>query len=75
MIILNVDKAIVLPFKIMLDERRQLHIPGRMHVGIAHFVGPLIIAVTLRAGKNISKMVITGRTSHLLYRRSRAYTE
>jgi len=68
LIILHVDEVIVLPFKITLDERRQLHIPGRMHVGIAHFVGPLIIAATSRAGKNISKTVITGRMSDLLYR-------
>ena len=51
LIILQVDKAIVLPFQIMLDERGQLHVPSRMHVGIARLVGPLIIVATSRAEK------------------------
>jgi hypothetical protein len=72
------DNTIVLPLKIALNESGQLHIPGHMHIGIACLVGLLIIVAFSRAGKSVSKMVITYITlmaTYLLYKRSHAYAE
>lgn len=66
--VLQVDETIVLPFEVMLDKSRQLHIPGCVHVGIACLTGPLITVVSSRAGANVSKAIITGRMTYLLYR-------